>query len=152
MSSSTMWFDEAEAPEGPCSPPQLPDKWDPNPLEREYFRHAQTGELGWVVGRDGKEMIRLDRGAHEELRVPNDRDWIAKEDVRPITKAELARIAFAADHQYCIAMGLRELARKDWLSLGDEDRRIWLERGPKEPETRRRLYLAITKVLEDIAG
>jgi hypothetical protein len=98
-------------------------------------------------------MIRMDRGESvEELRVPNDRDWIPKDDVRPITRAELARIAFAADHQYCIAMGLHDLAKKDWLSLSDQNRRIWIEKGPKEPPTRRLLYLAITRVLADEAG
>lgn len=127
---------------------------DPKPHERMYYRHTSTGDRGWLVRREGRDMIRMDRGAHEELREFKPTIWVRDNETRPLTVWSVAQVAFAADRQLCRAIGLHELAKKAWLDLSENKRREWMETGPKGPELekRRKLYEAITDSLRELTG
>lgn len=103
--------------------------WDPDPGEREYFRSAIDGQLGWKVRRDGVEWIRLDRAFEEILKRPGG-DWLPELEHRQITPANIAQVCFEADKKLCFFLGLHENARRDWNNLHEEQRKEWIAKGP----------------------
>lgn len=124
------------------------DDWDPPPAERTYYSHRETGDYGWLVRRGGKDMVRMDRPGVEDIRpFKEGRDWTAKIDVRPLSPAQVALIAFQADRQLCLALGMHENIKEEWLSLSQEKRRIWIEKGPTKNPLRKSLYQAIMGVV-----
>ena len=129
-----------------------PDDWDPEAHEKQWFSHGVTGDLGWLVRREGKDYIRLDRPDLDEIRPYEPSDWRAKAEHRPISPAQLAMVMFMADKQYCLTMGMYEKAREDWASLSQKRRRVWIETGPTEDPDRARLYAAIKGALGHLAG
>ena len=117
--------------------------YDPPKHERKYYRHGTTGDLGWLVLRDGKDWIRLDRGegADEHLRPFRRLDWIEEHEHREMSQAHIARVAFEADKALCMALGMHERGQLDWMKLSDEARIKWVDRGPPMSHAlRRRLY------------
>lgn len=137
------------------APAELPREWDPNPGKRVYYAHRQTGDYGWLVRREGKDCVKLDRPGVDEIRsFENPSDWIPKDDPKPLQPAHLAQVAFAADKQLCLILGgeLRSFSKKDWLDLSQEQRRAWIEKGPKNHPDRKALYEAITKALGHLAA
>lgn len=132
--------------------------WDPAPEEREYYTHRQTGDFGWLVRRDGEMVIKLDRPGLDELRhfKKADQDeaslWTKKIDVRPLQPAHLAQIAFAADRQLCMCLGLFDQVKLEWIDLSPEKKRAWIEKGPKTNENRRKLYEAIMGAVGHLAN
>ena len=129
--------------------------WDPKPTERIWFSHARTGDRAYLVKRQDKEMVKLDRpgtGQPEEMLLrPLDSSW--KEDLehRPINMSQLARVAYAADQELCKAIGERTYL-KDWLSLRDEEMHRWMSGiGPGKPPARAELYKSIWGTLKELA-
>lgn len=127
------------------------ETWDPGPHERTFYRHHATGDRGWLVRREGKDMIRMDR-VHEELRPYRESDWKRDTEARPFTVWQTAQVAFAADRQLCVFLGKHEIARKGWLDLSDAKRREWVEKGPGGDDIRTRLYDIILSVLRPLTG
>lgn len=128
------------------------DHWDPADHERTFYRHATTGDLGWMVRREGRDCIRLDRPAQEISRPYRESEWIAEREHRPLTKLQLVQIAFEADKRLCFFLGKHDLARREWLSMKDEQRIAWADKGPPAGGGRPELFAAILKVLERYAG
>lgn len=128
------------------------EHWDPADHEKIYYRHTTTGDLGWLVRREGRDCIRFDRPSHEMVRVFKEDEWIAEREHRPLTKYQLTQIAFEADKKLCFFLGLHSEARRDWLSLRDEDRIRWAEKGPPPRGGRRELWQAVMASLERFAG
>ena len=131
---------------------KLDDDWDPEPAERAHYSHSVTGDHGYLVRRDGKDAIRLDRPGVEDIRSFDAREWVAKLDVRPLQPAQLAQVAFEADQQLCRALGLREFTKQLWLDLSQEQRRAWILKGPQSHPDRKALYAAVTKTLKHLAA
>ena len=124
--------------------------WDPAPAEREYFREESSGQLGWKVIREGKEMVRLDRADEEIIRRLN-HSWIPERESRPLTKAQVAQVAFEADKKLCFFMGQPEQARKDWNNMHEAEKRRWMTTGPATKVTARvSLYMFIQESLKDL--
>lgn len=128
------------------------DDWDPEPAERSYYSHAVTGDYGWMVRRDGKDAIRMDRPGTEDIRTFTPTEWVAKTDVRPLQLSQLAQVAFAADRQLCRCLGLHQFAKADWASLTQEKRRAWIEKGPQNHPDRKKLYEVVMGTLRHLAG
>ena len=126
--------------------------WDPTPDDRSYFRSATTGDLGWVVRREGKDRIRLDRPAQEIILPFNDGNgWIVENELRPMTVYQAAQVAFEADRTLCRALGLYKEAKREWMSLTDAERIDWVDNGPKKPTIRVEVYKANRKALAPYA-
>lgn len=129
-----------------------PDNWDPPDHERTYYRHTMTGDLGWLVRRDGKDYIKYDRPSHIMERPFRDQDWIAEREHRPLTRLQLAQVAFEADKRLCFFLGLHDQSRREWLSLKDEQRIAWSSAGPPNKGGRQELYQAVMAALARYAG
>lgn len=131
----------------------MTDDFDPPAHERVHVTHKTSGDLGWLVRRDGVQMVRLDRGPVEELREYRPEQWAEKADVRPMSVASMVQVAFRADQQFLKAMGKHDpKLHKDWLDLPDEKRKAWLTVGPTKDPNRRALYQAIIGALQHLAG
>lgn len=122
---------------------------DPAPADRVFYYHTRTGDRGYLVERDGKEFIRYDRPGEEILRKFGDRDWKIDKDYRPLTKGNLAQIAFEADKKLCFFLGEHDHGKKEWLDLKDNERIDYVENGPtSSPEIRGELFDAIYDALK----
>lgn len=115
--------------------------------ERKWLRHAQTGDRGFLVQRDGKTMVMYDRPAAEILVPYNPSLW--KEEVEPeaMGRMQAAEIAFLADRRYLYFTGEFAKAKRDWTALRDEERQAWAKAGPGGEGTRATLFRAIVGVL-----
>lgn len=129
------------------------DNWDPEPAHKEYYRHKLTGDLGWLVRRDGRECIRYDRGDFDQyIAVRRDDkgiiDWQPEAPPAPLNDYHVGMIAFVADNELQRHTG--DLGRvKKWLDLREEDRHRWIRQGPPEDSgMRRNVYDAIRTALE----
>ncbi|MDX2253275.1 MAG: hypothetical protein NW202_13400 [Nitrospira sp.] len=125
---------------------------DPPEHLRVWFRSTKDGQLGYMVKRDGRDHIRLDRPG-EEIVKPFKADlWQPEHQVRKMAHAQTVQIAFEADRQLCKALGDFQRASKEWQSLKDEERIAWMRHGPKGPRVRVELYRAIIDTLRPLAN
>lgn len=131
--------------------PRIEDKnWDPPPGKRTYYRHTTDGQLGWLVRRGGREMIRLDRGEQECLRHMNEAEWVPDKEHRPLNKALVAKICHAADRELCFALGEHGKAQPEWNDLKQEEKRDWMLNGPTKPVIRAVIYARIKDALSEL--
>lgn len=121
--------------------------FDPLPKDRQWVRHAQTGDRGYLVLRGGEMVVRYDRGA-SEITVPyNTRDWDQEEAEPPVSELQVAMVCYEADIPLCRVLGLRGERPKSWLSMTDRERLVWKNEGPTNHPKRMQLWEAIRKVL-----
>lgn len=127
--------------------------WDPDKDKREYYRHALTGDLAWLVKRGGREHMKMDRPDFDHTvavyrdDAGNIKGWVPEKEPAPLLSQQAAIIAFEADRALGRYTGDRSKA-KSWIDLREEDRRKWIEDGPTcPPGPRRDLYRAIVKAL-----
>lgn len=140
--------------DGSSGPPEVKtpiQHWDPHPHQRVWYRSAVTGDRGWMVIRDGVDSIKLDRPNQEIVRPYYSSEWAAEKEHRPMTIAQVAQVAFAADRQLCTALQLYGQGKTQWIDLPEEKKIRWYNEGPKNP-VRAKLYLAVRKALEDQVG
>lgn len=126
--------------------------WDPLPNERTYYSHVMTGDLGWMVRRDGKDCIRLDRPNQEIVKVFREGEWTPNLDHRPITKLQLVQVAYEADRKLCFFLGLHGEARREWAAMREQDRLKWAAHGPGAGPGRKLLFAQIMAALDFLAG
>jgi hypothetical protein len=117
--------------------------WDPRKEQREYVRNAQTGDLGWIVRRSGKPMVKLDRPNQEILRRYIPSEWVPEETQRPLAQIHAARVAFAADCELCRALGLPLHAKRKWAELSEGERAMFTKNGPEKPQARQVLFKSV---------
>lgn len=124
--------------------------WNPAPSERTYYRSARDGQRAYLVRRGGKDMMRLDREMEEILHpvdLANMHEWRPDNQVHPINTHQLAQVAFAADRELCRVLGKPVEARREWLSMKEQDRVKWMQDGPDTGDIRDDLYDAIQGTL-----
>lgn len=117
--------------------------WDPTPAKRCWYRSQQTGDRGYMVRRNGTDVIRLDRAGVEVLR-KFDASWVPDNDAKPMRPIDLLRVIHAADVALCEVLGLHRLKPKAWLAMSDKERLEWMEFGPP---TTNPLRVAVYKAL-----
>lgn len=112
--------------------------------QKRIVRRKRDGQLGEIINRHGREWVKLDR-PQEEILLPYNgpEEWPPEKDERPLTAAQIRRIAFAADGALCRAQGDYITSRKQWESLSDAERMDWVENGPPDVGRRRHLWNAI---------
>lgn len=131
--------------------------WDPKPDERVYYRSSADGQRAYLVRRNGKDMLRLDRPMEEILHPVSKVDgavggpWTPDVQIHPLTAHAVAKIAFVADRALCAAMGQPVLAKHaDWLSQKEQVRIDFMENGPDTGDVRDDLYDAIMGTLKKL--
>ena len=115
-------------------------------LVRRTGGQGADGQLGRVVEDDhGALMVRLDRAAQELLVPLREGEWSPASD-EPMTKMQMARIAYAADTAFRLSTG--EYGLPEWVSLRDQQRVAWLKGLPAGANRRRRgLYREVIRYL-----
>lgn len=126
------------------------DDWDPAPDERVYYRSSEDNQRAYLVRRDGKDMLRLDRPMEEILR-PMNQSWKSDNQVHAVNAQQLAQVAFAADRQLCRVLGRHNEATLEWLSLKEPARIKWMKKGPCTGDIREDLFDAIMGTLGSLA-
>ena len=134
-----------------------PEGWEDNERDppehlRIWYRNTKDGQLGYMVQRNGKDHIRLDRPGQEIVRPFRVDDWAPEQEQRKMAFMQLVHVAFEADRQLCKALGDFGRAGKEWLNLRDEERIAWMRHGPKSPRVRVELYRAILSTLKPWAN
>lgn len=127
---------------------ELPANYDPPADQRELVRNG-WGELGWLVRRDGKSMVKLDRPNQDIVKPYVASEWLPEVPQRPLARQQLARVAFEADRELCRSLGAFAHAMRTWQRLNEHERKEWTEKGPKEAAGPRvTLYKSIMLGLE----
>lgn len=119
-----------------------PDDWDPEPGRRVYVRSMKTGDLGWIVRREGRDRVRLDR-PNQLILMEMNADWVFQHDHRPVSHAQIVGIAYEADRALLRLLGDHVKSRKNWMDLTERQRVAWIEQGPSNPPIRAILYRTI---------
>lgn len=129
--------------------------YDPPAHERVHYRHHLSGDLGYLVRRDGKDCIKYDRPGHDMV-IPftakNVNEWVPCVMTVKLTPLQRAMIAYSADKQFCHFIGAQGAARRDWMNMSESERIRYMTDGPVGPsqEERRFLFDAILETLEVI--
>lgn len=123
-----------------------PDHWDPKPDERILYRDKQTGDLGYLVRRNGQDRIRLDRPGQEIIRKLEDFD--EENEFRPYNLHQVAVLAFESDKHLARMQGNHGDSRREWMNLREEERIRFMQHGPKGGGLRGELWSAIMDVLK----
>lgn len=129
----------------------LKEDYTPTPDERVWYRRASDGQKGYFCRRGGKDYILLDRPMEEVLLPFRKREWISDSQTRPLTKAQVAFIAFEADKAMCQVLGQFELARRDWQMLRDQERLDFIKDGPDATGPRALQWRALMGYLSTIS-
>jgi len=119
---------------------------DPKPSERVWFRHRQNGQLGYLIERDGKTKIRLDRASDPyAIRPYNPDEWLPMVTHTRVPRQAVAAIQWAADRALLRALGAHREAGRDWHGLTDAQRVEFMDKGPGKlhGEERRKVWEAI---------
>lgn len=126
--------------------PALPDFYEPEKRDRIWFRRGLDGQLGYLVRRGGKQMIRLDRPGEEIIKPLN--GWVEDKEHRPMVRMQAAMIAKSADEQLCKMLGLHDKRRRTWDDLTEEQKFLWANEGPQDPPARAAVWDGIMRALE----
>ena len=127
---------------------KLPDNYDPKPEAKQWYRHVNDGQLGWIVKRDGVVKIKLDRPGPREIVKPFSKvQWQLCEETRKLTPYQIGEVAFAADRVLCRVLGKYQEAMNSWRTLEHAEQMNWIATGPVEDPTRMELYRTIREHL-----
>ena len=133
---------------------EQPDNYEPPVGDRKFYRSATTGDRAYLVRRDGRDCVKLDRPMEDICKPFRPDDWIEEMKFAPLARAHIVQVAFEADKRLLPFLGLRLEARKEWLSLLDPERLQWLQDGPprskdkNHQEMRRALWDSTIAALE----
>jgi hypothetical protein len=127
---------------------------DPKPSDRVYYRSAKDGQRAYLVRREGKDMLKLDRPMEEILHridLENLTGWVPDVQLHPLTKHAVGKVAYDADVALRRAMGIHMKPQEtEWLSMKEQDRIKWMESGPASGDVRMDLYDAIMGTLSSL--
>lgn len=97
-------------------------------------RSTNDGQIGFVCEMEDSDRlgVRMDRRGESRVVPYNASLW--KPDVEPeLSPIQLARVVYGIDRELRIARGAYSNTIPDWISLGDPQRRAWLDRGKWQP-------------------
>lgn len=117
----------------------MSDNWDPEPGKEEWYRDCVTADRGYLVRRNGVEMIKLDRPADNIVRPLSGHRWTIDKDVRPLSKHNVAQVAFVADRLLARFLG-DHADKRDWHELKQRERIEFMDKGPQDIRLRNLLF------------
>ncbi len=126
----------------------MKDHWDPKPHERKYYRSSVDGQRGYLVRREGKDCVRLDRPM-EELISQLDGSWILDAKLHVMSPHAAAKIAYIADQALCKATG-EYGAKEEWIDLRDKERIRFRKDGPDVGGFLDEFFKGIMALLKDL--
>lgn len=127
-------------------------EWEPKPSDRTYFRSTLDAQRAYLVRTvSGEDMLRLDRPGQEILRKLDD-TWKPDDQTYPITPHQAAKIAFIADCALCAVIGEPQLAKREWLSVKEQERIRFMREGPKVGGIRDKLFRHVMTCLKELTG
>lgn len=128
------------------------DDYDPSEQDKDYYRHRLSGNLGWMVRRGGREMIRLDRPQEEILFHYRAADWDAEDRPRQLGPGQAARVAFEAYKALCAITGKPNRAKMEWHSMSEQARVDFSTKGPRNPtQLEKKLWEAVVQTLAEFS-
>lgn len=116
-------------------------------MSDRWYRSTVTGERGRLTTQEGRAFVKLDNPSQVQLR-PIGPEWVEETEARPLQRAAVAQVAFAADVALCTALGIT-VRKKLWHELSQEEKKQWLILPPLNP-ARRVLYRAIEEALKGL--
>lgn len=119
---------------------------------RVWYRHELDAQRGFMVVRDGKQYIQLDRPQEEILRPYREHEWTLDRQERPLSRMQVAKLTYIADQALCEILALYDHKRPEWLNLTVEKRLAWIATGPGEPKVRKDIYRAIWEALRPMVA
>jgi len=130
----------------------LTDDWDPKPDERTYYRSREDGQRGYLVRRDGKDMIRLDRPMQEILeKLEGNPKWSLDAEVHPLNPHQAAKVAYQADQALAHVLGDYS-NKQEWIDLSDKERIRFMKDGPKAKGFRAKFYAGVMELLSELTN
>jgi hypothetical protein len=127
--------------------------------EKTWVRHHVSGDRGWLEDNPdepGVASVRLDRGGVATYRRYKagpkgfSNEWPLDKDRRPITSYQVALCCYALDAEFMRAV--KHGKAKDWIDLHQDMRNKWLKDGPEKDPTRKALFKAVHKVLDELTS
>lgn len=116
--------------------------------KRQWFRSRIDGNLGFLVERNGRKYIQLNRNAEVIQKPYNENDWDPQASPHRFNVHQIGRVAWEADKAFCrLCLGLHNEARESWDKISPERRERWLREGPSDPEPsweERRAFFQVT--------
>lgn len=115
----------------------------------KWYRHRQTGDRGRFFYEGVAPFVQYDRpnGAKLPFR---ESDWVEEVDAPPMSRGQIARVAFAADRQLLYFTAHYSKAKRDWAAQTDEERVEWIEKGPATGKDRKELFAAVMSALDPL--
>jgi hypothetical protein len=127
-----------------------PLDFDDAPSERVWFRSTKSGNRGYLVKRDGKDMIHLDVNNDYHV-VPMSSEWQPDRVAAKMSPMQRAQVAYAADCELRKYTGERDGRHREWNTMLDEDRISFMDHGPaKASRIRVQLWKAIMETISDV--
>ena len=127
---------------------------EPTSDEKTWVRHRLTGDLGWLVKENGVTKVHLDR-LIVNLKDYRPSEWKIDHQKRPMTRYQLAQVAFEADKMLCRSLGIQQSTQR-WETMSWEDRGRWRDQGPAarggKPSPRQTLWSAIMEGMKEFVG
>lgn len=117
--------------------------------EREYYRSNVTGDLGYLVERDGKSWVKLDRSGPEVLKEFSEGLWAEELHRAPLNQQQLGKLAYEFDQLLCRTLGRGQEANRDWIAMQNEEKATWMTIGPCDSGIRDALFDAVLRVLKE---
>jgi len=111
------------------------DEGDVDDDVRTWVRDKSTGDLGYLVTEGGLQKVHLDRPMVANLIPYDTRRWAVEPERRPMTRYQLAAVAYDADQALCRSMGI-QASGKPWSLMTPDQRMEWRDHGPAPGNTR----------------
>lgn len=109
--------------------------------EREWFTEVTTGERGYKIKRDGREVIRYDRGPNSpEVDFDKGR-WVPQKDPeRKLTATQVAFVLHQADLALAKVLNDPDGDQRQWLSMPGSAQTAVFVNPPAGRKMRTRLW------------
>jgi hypothetical protein len=120
--------------------------------DKAYYRSRATGDLGYLVEREGKTWVKLDRAGPETLKEFAEQQWIVEEHRSPLNPQQLGKLTYEIDQLLCRAVGRGQEAKQDWIAKQNEEQQEWVDVGPCDDGIRDDLFDAVVGVLRRYTG
>lgn len=121
----------------------------PAPSERVWYRSNKTGQRGYLIQQDGKDMVHLDHPNDYHV-VPMSSEWQPDNAVAKLSPMQRAQVAYAADCVLRKFVGEADGRTGEWSMLSDAERIEFVDHGPKKANgIRKALWASILEELKD---